>query len=219
MIESLRRFSVTKLLSSPALPSLLSSLFSLPVQAVAGKKARTSAADSLTAAPDGGKGWRKAKGGKRCNAISGSTILKPLLFSSVEDRGVKSFELKRDSIAPLHFFFIIIFTLYTMFYTMSLKIITSSIRNLFLGWKISFSIFLKNNSIRVFIDVGPKKPREMLNRWRELEKEKKGKKRGHRDRRTNGRLISFDSSHFPPLQYGQEGCVRSHLGLLIISRG
>lgn len=56
MIESLRRFSVTKLLSSPALPSLLSSLFSLPVQAVAGKKARTSAADSLTAAPDGGEG-------------------------------------------------------------------------------------------------------------------------------------------------------------------
>lgn len=217
MIESLRRFSVTKLLSSPALPSLLSSLFSLPVQAVAGKKARTSAADSLTAAPDGGKGWRKAKGGKRCNAISGSTILKPLLFSSVEDRGVKSFELKRDSIAPLHFFFIIIFTLYTMFYTMSLKIITSSIRNLFLGWKISFSIFLKNNSIRAFIDVGPKEPRESMEGIGK--RKKKGKKRGHRDRRTNGRLISFDSSHFPPLQYGQEGCVRSHLGLLIISRG
>ena len=112
MIESLRRFSVTKLLSSPALPSLLSSLFSLPVQAVAGKKARTSAADSLTAAPDGGKGWRKAKGGKRCNAISGSTILKPLLFSSVEDRGVKSFELKRDSIAPPSTFFFLLLYLH-----------------------------------------------------------------------------------------------------------
>lgn len=193
-------------------------LSSLPVQAMAGKKARTSAADSLTT--PGGEGWRKAKGGKRCNAISGSTILKPLLFrvSRIVEWNRLSLNAWFNCSSLSIFIFLLLLLLYLR-YTRSIQCLSKLSSLLFVSLSVEkwFSqFFLK---IIQFIDVGPKERRETLNRWRELEKKKKRKKRGHRDRRTNGRLISFDSSHFPPLQYGQEGCVRSHLGLLIISRG
>ena len=74
MIESLRRFSVTKLLSSPALSLSASALFRFTSRSgCAGEKKREEVLQILTTRVDD-------EGGKRCNVISGRTILKPLLF-------------------------------------------------------------------------------------------------------------------------------------------
>lgn len=64
MIESLRRFSVTKLLSSPALPSLLSSRF--PFRPWRGKK-REQVLQILSPPPTGGRG------DERRRAVNGVT--------------------------------------------------------------------------------------------------------------------------------------------------